>query len=48
MSVNLGTNKLEENLNYLINNHPQIFLINQLLYNIKNNPTEIDKITESL
>ena len=52
MSMNLNIPELDSNLNYLIQYHPHIFIINQLLYNIepqtKDKTSNIDSIIKSL
>jgi hypothetical protein len=46
MSINLGISELDENLNYLINSHPHIFVITQALSNT--NKSNIDSIISKL
>lgn len=46
MSFSLGTNEITKDLNYLIKTHPQIFILNQLLFEVNNN--NIDTITSKL
>ena len=49
LTMNLGTNVLDEDLNYLIKYHPQTFIVNQLLFKIKEKQGKnIDYIINSL
>ena len=47
-TINLGTNKIDEDLNYLINYHPHLFIMNQFINELNNDPSQVDNIISQI